>query len=130
MTPTVGFPVSLGVTVLLLVCVVITGLGGRVKLHIPLVFATVLALATAIFFAEKLGKLFDLAATGTLWTVHLALAKTATAAYLLPITTGVLTLRDRKHRRLHFWCAMITLALTVATAITGTWMISVAPWKG
>jgi hypothetical protein len=41
-----------------------------------------------------------------------------------------LTLRNRARRRVHFWAAILTLCLTVATAVTGTWMILVAPWKG
>jgi hypothetical protein len=40
--------------------------------------------------------------------------------------SGVMTLRDRRHKKLHFKLAMLTLTLTVLAALTGTWMIFAA----
>jgi hypothetical protein len=79
-----------------------------------------------IWYAEQLGELYDLESAGAIMPVHLALAKITVFAYLLPIVTGVLTLRDRKHKRAHFTCAMVALVLTVLATVTGTWMVLAA----
>jgi hypothetical protein len=126
MTPVVGFPLFLILTVGLLGLVVATGLKGRVRQHLPLVAGAVVSLGVTIFFAEQLGELYDLEAAGRIYPVHVFLAKVATASYLLPIATGAMTLRDRRHRGLHFRFAMLVLALTVLTAVTGTWMLLAA----
>ena len=71
------------------------------------------SLGVTIVFAKRLGELYDLESAGWITPVHLTLAKLTTAAYLLPITTGILTLRNRRHKRLHFRCAMAVLAMTL-----------------
>jgi hypothetical protein len=125
-TPLVGFVVFLLATVALLCSVVFTGLRAKLAAHLALVVLTLGALATTIHFAKALGHEYDLASAGAITPVHLMLAKIATAAYLAPAITGVLTLRDRKHRRTHFKAAMFALALTVASTITGLWMLLAA----
>lgn len=124
--PQILFPVFLVLTVLLLGGAVVTGLRGRVRLHLATVAVTVVSLVLTIWFAERLGELYDLDSAGAIKDVHLALAKIATFAYVAPIASGVMTLRDRRHKRLHFRFAMIVLALTVAAAVTGTWMLLAA----
>lgn len=126
MDPTIGFVASLAATLALLAGVVLTGVRARVRAHLFLVACSVTTLGVTIVFAKSLGEHYDLAAAGTITPVHLALAKLATAAYLLPIASGIATLRDRRHRRLHLRLALLTLALTVLTAITGTWMLLAA----
>lgn len=123
LSPVIGFPLFLFVTVALLGGVVWTGLRARRRLHLRLVAAAVVSLGFAIFFAERLGRLYDLESAGAIYPVHITIAKIATGSYLLPILTGMRTLKNPKHRKLHFWCAMAVLALTVLTAVTGTWMI-------
>ena len=71
-------------------------------------------LGVTIVFAERLGHEYDLDAAGAIKPVHLTLAKIATAAYLAPLTTGVMTWRNRRWRRVHLVAACATLALTVA----------------
>lgn len=124
--PQVLFPVFLLLTVVLLGGVLATGLKGRVRAHLTLVVITVASLGTTIYFAEQLGELYDLASAGRITPVHLFLAKAATFAYLGPALTGWMTLRDRRHKQLHLRLALLTLALTVSAAVTGTWMILVA----
>ena len=126
MSTLTAFIAFLVLTVVLLVGVVATGLRARRRIHIPLVVLTVLSLAGTIWFAEKLGKLYDLDAAGRIKDVHLFLAKVTTAAYLLPITTGVMTVRRARFRRLHRRVAFTVLALTVVTLVTGTWMVLAA----
>lgn len=120
------FAAALVVTVGLLGAVVVTGLRAARRAHLTLVACTVVSLAVTIYFAEKLGELYDLDAAGWITPVHLALAKVATLSYLAPIVTGVMTIRDARHRRMHGKVALTIVALTVLTAITGTWMVCAA----
>ena len=126
MSPDYGFPLFLVLTVLLLGGVVATGLRGVLPLHLALVALALVSLGVTIFFAKRLGELYDLESAGWITPVHLTVAKLTTAAYLLPITTGVLTLRNRRHRRVHFRCAMAVLAMTLVTTGLGLWMILAA----
>lgn len=127
MGPTVLFVLSLGITVLLLGVVVATGLKARLRVHIPTVAAVVISLGFTIYFAEQLGRFYDLEAAGPITPIHLALAKVTVGAYLLPIVTGILTLRNRAHKRLHLSAAMIVLTFTALTAVTGCLMVYWAP---
>lgn len=127
MSPIVAFPVFLGITVVLLGCVVATGLKARLRWHIPLVGGVLVGLGLTIYFAEKLGQLYDLQAAGSITPIHLVLAKVTTVAYLLPLITGILTLRNRSHKRMHLLVALTVLLLTVLTAVTGCLMIYRAP---
>ena len=126
MSPTAGFLGSLALTLVALGVVFWSGLRARLRVHFPAVASAVVLLGVTIYFAEQLGREYDLEAAGAIKPVHLALAKIATAAYLLPLVTGVMTLRDRRRRRLHLAAALVTLLLTVAAAFTGTWMVFAA----
>ena len=55
--------------------------------------------------------------------MHITLAKITSVAYLVPIATGLRTMRTGKGRKLHGRVAYTILFLTVITAITGAWMI-------
>ena len=123
MTTTAGFLGSLALTLCGLGVVFWSGLKARLRVHLPAVACTVLLLGLTIWFAERLGREYDLESAGLIKPVHLALAKLATAAYLMPLTTGVLTWRNRRWRTLHLVAAFTTLVLTVAAAVTGTWMV-------
>jgi len=126
LSATAGFLGSLALTLVALGVVFWSGLRARLRVHFPAVASAVVLLGVTIYFAEQLGLEYDLKAAGAIMPVHLALAKLATAAYLMPLVTGVMTLRDRKRRRLHLTVALITLLLTVAAAVTGTWMVLAA----
>ena len=129
MTPLVGFVAFLLATVALLAAVVYTGLRALRVIHVTLVVLTLTCLAVAIYYAKQLGAVYDLASAGMITPVHLALAKAATAAYIAPLVTGVLTLRSPRHRRTHFKAAMFALALTLASTATGLWMLLAASPK-
>ena len=126
MDPDVGFPLALSATLILLALVVATGVRGLVALHIPLVALAVGSLGVTIYFARGLGQHYDLRSAGGITPIHLALAKVTTVAYLLPISTGIATLRNRRWREVHFWCAMVVLVMTVVTAVTGSVMIAMS----
>lgn len=126
MSATAGFITFLVTTVLLLGAVLWTGFRAQRKQHIPLVVLTLVSLGTAIYFAEQLGREYDLESAGVIKPVHLALAKIATASYLLPLVTGIRTIFVPKTRRVHRNVAFLVLALTVAALVTGTMMVMAA----
>ena len=123
MTPGRGFVAFLALTLVLLAAVVWTGLRARRRVHLPCVAATLAALGATIWFAEQMGELYDLESAGLITPVHLWLAKGTTLLYLAPLVTGILTIRDARWRPRHRVAAFTVLALTVATAVTGTWML-------
>ena len=127
MSPERGFVLFLGLTLALLGVVVFTGLSARRRVHLTTVALAVVSLGVTIYHAEAMGDHYDLAAAGAITPVHLAIAKLTTLAYLAPVVTGVLTIRDARWRPRHRVCAFLVLAMTVATAITGTWMVLAAP---
>jgi hypothetical protein len=104
----------------------ITGFTRRRPLHLTFVALSVAGLGAAIYFALQLGQVYDLEAAGWIAPVHLGLAKVATALYLWPAITGVLTLRDDKWRRSHRIAALTVFALTVLSTVTGAWMLLAA----
>jgi hypothetical protein len=127
MKPELGFALFFALTLICLGIVVASGLKARMRVHIPAVIGALASLGTAVYFALKLGHVYDLEAAGLITPVHLTLAKLATALYVLPLVTGVMTYLDRSKKRLHFRVAMLVLVLTVLAAVTGTWMILAAP---
>jgi|SRR5688572_7789267 len=126
MTAERGFVLFLALTLVLLAVVVWTGRRELRRAHLACVAATLAALGATIFFAERMGEHYDLASAGVITPVHLWLAKATTLAYLAPLATGVLTMRAERWRPCHRVCAYVVLALTVATACTGTWMLLAA----
>lgn len=127
MNPEPTFLGFLGLTVALLIAVAITGKRGRLRAHLVLVFAALCSLALAIYFALQVGQRYDLEAAGAITPIHMTMARVATASYLLPLVTGLLTLRDRRHRRLHGRFAAVVVVLTVAATVTGALMLLMAP---
>jgi hypothetical protein len=122
-SPTLGFLGSLVLTLACLGCAVVTGMKARRRAHLSFVAGAVLMLGTTIFFALELGKLYDLESAGWITPVHMSMARLNTAAYLLPLVTGILTIRNPKFRGLHSRAAWSVLVFTVCTAVTGTVML-------
>ncbi|MFT6362535.1 MAG: hypothetical protein ACJAZ8_000941 [Planctomycetota bacterium] len=115
-------------TVLALVGVLWTGFRWRVKrrraLHLSLVGLSIAFLVWTIIAAFRLGEGYDLHSAGTIYFVHMFLARLATACLMLPIITGIITLRTGKLHRYHRQCAIAAFTIIVLAAITGIWMIS------
>lgn len=123
MTPTVGFLTTLALTLVFLGCAVVTGYKAKRKWHLSSVAGAVLMLAATIYYALELGELYDLESAGIITPIHLTMAKVNTAAYLLPVVTGIRTLKNPKGRKLHGRVAWAVLILTVFTAVTGGLML-------
>jgi len=123
MTAELGFVGFLALTLVLLGVVVATGLRALRRIHVTCVALALAALATTIYYAVKMGEHYDLASAGVITPIHLNLTKITTLAYLAPLVTGWMTTRNPARRPWHRRCAFVVLALTVATAVTGTWMV-------
>lgn len=127
MTPGVGFLVCFVLTLALLGCAVAMGLRARRALHLTCVGLAVAALGATVYYAYGLGKIYDLEKAGWITPVHLALARGNTVALLIPVITGILTIRRPATRPLHRRMAFFVIGLTVVTAATGGWMLWLAP---
>ena len=125
-SPVFGFVVGVLVTVVLLAAVLFTGFTAQRKRHIPLVVLYFVALGTTIFFAERMGRELDLEAAGAITTIHLTLAKITTLSWVFPVITGVRTLRHPERKKQHRTVALVLVAMTVVTLVTGLWMVSAA----
>lgn len=123
MTPTIGFIGSLVLTLVCLGFAVVTGYKAKRKMHLSAVGGAVLMLVATIYFAIELGKLYDLHYDSMITRVHLNVARINTAAYLLPVVTGLRTLKNPAGRKLHGRVAWSVLLLTVFTAVTGCMML-------
>ncbi len=124
--PATGFLITLGITLVLLGLVVVTGKRSQRRRHLPLVALTLITLGATIYFAERLGEHYDFSSGQKIHDVHIFLAKTTVVAYLLPIATGLWTIRDARRRTLHGRVALTVLGLTVLTAVTGVAMLIAA----
>lgn len=123
MTAFQGFATFLVLTVVFLALVVLTGLKRKRKPHFILVACAVALLGITVYYAEKLGHDYDLSTAGVITPIHLALAKFTVVAYLLPLISGVMTLRDIRHKKVHFKLAMFILFMTGITFATGLVMV-------
>jgi hypothetical protein len=121
-----GFVGFLILTVALLGAVAWTGFRAQRRWHLRLVVVAVVSLAMAIRYALLVGRLYDLESAGIITPIHMAMARIATAAYLLPVITGLGTLRDPSWRRWHRRAAFTVIVLTVLAAVTGAAMLSMA----
>lgn len=131
MTPLVSFVVSFLVTLAGLIGVLITGLRWRKKrrraLHLGFVGLSLALLAWTIHEALLLGAHYDLEAAGWIFHVHMLLARAATVSLLIPAMGGIVVLRTGRHHTAHRIAAFTAVALVTLAALTGFWMIGVAP---
>ena len=126
MNASVGFIVFLVITLACLTGAVVTGRAARRKLHLRIVTLTVISLVVTIYYAEQLGKLYDLESAGWIYPFHLLIAKVASASYLIVIASGYATIKNAAKRKTHAAIAYSVIGLTVLTAITGVWMLLAA----
>jgi predicted permease len=129
-SPAIGFLLFLGITLAGLGGAVVTGRAARRKVHFRWVSTAVVGLGVTIYYAERLGELYDLEAAGWIYPFHLLLAKVTTGAYFVVIGSGIATIRSAARRKTHGRIAYSVLFLTVMTAVTGTWMILAAERLG
>ena len=126
MTAATGFILFLVITLGLLGAVVVTGKKSLRRKHLTFVVLAYLGLGVAIYYAELLGREYDLDSAGRIYPVHLVFAKVTVYAYLLPIITGIMTIKARCTRTTHGRVAVAVILLTVVTAVTGFWLVLAA----
>jgi len=120
------FAAFLALTLLFLGLAVATGLRRKRRAHLVVVACAIASLGASIAATRPLGALYDFESAGRIYPVHLFIAKTTAALYLLPIATGALTLRRVRFRALHSKVAFLVLGMTVVTAATGMWLLLAA----
>lgn len=113
---------GLGVTVLALGVALVLAHKHDARGHIKAVVAFLAALLVTLYFAEQLGRRYEFASTPK--TIHLTLALTTSAFLPVPLVTGVQHWRGKLSRQVHSRLAMVFLALTASSMVTGIWMIS------
>ena len=126
MNASVGFVVFIVITLTCLTGAVITGRAARRKQHLRIVTCAVISLIVTIYYAEQLGKQYDLEAAGWIYPFHLLIAKVSSASYLIVIASGYATIKNTARRKTHATVAYSVIALTVLTAVTGAWMVFAA----
>jgi hypothetical protein len=130
MTSLSEFILAFLLTVVALVGVMWTGWHWRTKkrrrLHLSLVATTLGLLLWAIVVALELGEGYDLDSAGTIYPVHMAIARIATLSLAAPLVTGVITIRTGKLHRNHRNAALFSFCLVLLSAITGVWMVLAA----
>jgi hypothetical protein len=125
-----AFFAGLLVTVVLLAVVVASGIAAKRRVHLPAVLLYLAALGLTIWLAVRMGRSLDLAAAGWITPVHLTMARVNVYLYVLPLTTGLMALRDRRWYRRHKLFAWIVVGVTLLTVATGSWMALAAPSMG
>ena len=113
-------------TVALLVAVAWTGFKAKRRWHLRLVALSVVSLILSIWAALRVGPYYDLDSAGIITPIHMAAARIATVSYLLPVVTGLRTLKNPANRPLHRKVAFLVIGLTVLAAITGAVMLLMA----
>ncbi|MAB79014.1 MAG: hypothetical protein CMJ89_06625 [Planctomycetes bacterium] len=126
MNPATGFTAFFLLTLMLLAAVAATGLRARRRWHLTFVALSFGSLGVAIYYAKQLGQVYDLESAGRITAVHLTLAKVATFSFLLPVLSGIATVRNRANIVWHRRLAWSVLSMTVLSALTGVWMILAA----
>lgn len=96
-------------------------------LHLSLVALTVGLLGFTIVLALELGPAYDLEAAGWIYPVHMALARVATVSLLLPVITGIRVILGGEVGKAHRITALVAFGLVAAAAVTGFWMVYLAP---
>jgi len=119
----IAFSTFFLLTVVLLVATAWTGKLARRRAHLSLVACTISSLSATIYYAVQLGDSYNLESAGTIYHVHMILARVATLSYVAPIVSGIATIRNGRHRALHGKIALMVIVLTVSAACTGVWMI-------
>jgi len=126
MDPAQGFTLFFLFTLVALGAAAYTGRLALRKAHITLVATTALLLAVTIYYAKMLGEVYDLEAAGWITPVHLTIAKVATVGLVLPIVTGLMTIRNPERFPWHQRLAWLVILIILVAAVTGTWMILAA----
>ncbi len=125
--PWTEFFIALVATVVFLASVVWTGKTHRRKAHYWSVGFAVVGLGFAIFYAERIGRLWSFPAVPL--RIHLSLAYTATVMTVVATVSGLLHVFHKLTRRAHARMAWLALVCIVLATCTGVWIFLVGAPK-
>ncbi len=128
MVSTLWFWLAFGLTVVLLVAAICTGLSKRRRLHLWLGPLTMLSLVVTIVLTEKLMLRYDFPAD--LKAIHLPCAKAGGLLALPVIITGLLLWRREQWRRWHRGALVVWLVSVLLATSTGLWMFAHGSLRG
>ncbi|MFK7742333.1 MAG: hypothetical protein AB8H80_18615 [Planctomycetota bacterium] len=120
MNPTVPFWISFVLTVLLLVVSLVSGFGGKRKLHVVTGPLTIVSLAVAIWLTEQLMRQYEFPREEL--DFHLIFAKSGGLLALPVAITGIWYLRSPKARLWHRAAVLIWLVSVLMATATGLWV--------
>ena len=100
------------------------GKTGRRRLHFIFAPASVVALAIAIVFTEKLSRAYEFPEDEM--RIHLALAKTAAGLVVVTVLSGLLSIKNRKMLRWHKVSVLAAVLFILIATGTGLWVFSLA----
>lgn len=121
---TLGFWLSLLLTVAGLMATYRAGRQRRRRQHVKLAIGTVVLLVVTILFAEAMGRERDF--PRDVMRIHLVFAKGAGLAVLPVAFTGLLLLRREGARRWHLGAVWLFLGLVVTATVTGVWAFTLS----
>jgi hypothetical protein len=127
MATTSGFWLSFAATVVLLVVSLVSGLARRRRVHLVTGPLTMVALAFAVHYTEQLVRAYTFP-KGPMG-IHLTCAITAGALALPVIGSGLLLAVRPQRRRLHRYCVLAFVGMTLVATSTGIWVFSIATAK-
>jgi hypothetical protein len=120
----IAFWASFAVTLALLLGAVWTGFRGRRRAHLRLAPLALVALAVTIVLTEQLLRAvrFPERELG----IHLWFAKSGAALVVPVVVTGLLTVRNRRWRRLHRAAVGLFFLCALTATGTGIWVFSLS----
>lgn len=127
MTTTQMFWTAFGATLVGLAATLFTGFTRRRRAHLWAAPTTIVLLAVAIVFAERLLRDHEFPAAPM--RVHLLFAKSAAALVVPVVITGLGLLRRPGWRRAHLLCVALFVAATLTATGTGIWAFSLSTLK-
>ncbi|MCA8954665.1 MAG: hypothetical protein KDC87_01245 [Planctomycetes bacterium] len=121
MFATIGFLVSLLLTVVALVLTLVSGKTGHRRAHLARAIITVLLLGTTVVFALLLGEVRQFPAREM--GIHKIFSRTG--VFLVPpiVLTGALLWRRPTWRTAHRVCVLLFLLAVLGAASTGLWVL-------
>ena len=124
MFETIGFLVSLALTVVALLVTVVSGLRKQRHAHLRRAIVTVLLMAVTIVFAFLLGDVREFPAEEM--AIHKIFSRTG--AYMVPpvAITGAMLWRRPGWRWPHRLCIGVFLVGVLGAAVTGVWILALS----
>lgn len=114
-------------TLVALAISVVSGLRQVRRLHLAVAPISMVLLAVAIVFAERMAAVRSFPPDEM--AIHLWFAKSAAVLALGVVATGLFLWRNPKARRIHLVCVVLFLVAAVTASATGVWVFGLSTPK-